>query len=172
MANYRDNNTFSGTNTFTGPVDLSGATVTQPTGQSTIRKWTSGIVPKASLSAGTSNSIDLPADENGDGAFPTGVQVMGAYIEVTTAITITGGDTTSCVLGLGVSGNPTSYLATGANLAGAGTGKKENATGTLVGSYRAADTPQLYVSGGGGDPDMADINTFGARAVIFYLASP
>lgn len=152
--------------TFTSTVDLSGATVTQPSGQLAIKKWTSGIVPKASLSAGTSNSINLPAGD--DGAFPSGVVVLGAFIEVTTAITITGGDTTSVVLGLGVSGSPVSYLATGANLSGAGTGKKENAAGTLVGSYRAADTPQLYVTGSGGDPDMADIATFGAKAVVLY----
>lgn len=163
---HYDSHTFKDTVTLAGAVDLSGATVTQPSGQLALKTWTSGIVPKASLSAGTSNSINLPAGD--DGAFPTGVQVLGAYIEVTTAITITGGDTTSVVLGLGVSGSPVSYLATGANLAGAGTGKKENATGTLIGSYRAADTPQLYVTGSGGDPDMADIATFGAKVVVLY----
>jgi len=159
---------FSQPVTFAAAVDLSGATITPPSAERTLKTWTSGIVPKASLSAGTSNSINLPAGS--DGAFPTGVQILGAHIEVTTAITITGGDTTSVVLGLGVSGSPVSYLATGANLAGTGTGKKENATGTLVGSYRAADTLQLYVTGSGGDPDMADIATFGAKAQIFYCS--
>lgn len=151
-----------------GAVDLSGAdSITLPTGMAMVRTWTSGSVTQASLVGGaTSQSINLPA--GAQGAFPSAVQVLGAYLETTGSVTTTGGDTTTVACALGVSGSPTSYLAAGADLVGGAVAKKENATGTLIGSYRAADTPQLYVSAGGGDPDVADITALSVRAVITY----
>lgn len=151
----------------TGDVDLSGADdITVPPTYRLPRVWTSGNVTQADFISGASQSINLPA--GADGAFPANVEVVSAHIELMS--TVVNGDavnTSALTASLGIAAATAGYLAAGANLIGQ-TGKRENAAGTLLGSRRAADTPQLTLTATGNAPDVAHITTFAARAVITY----
>jgi len=148
-----------------GTVDLSAASLTPPTGQQLVRTWTSGSLTQASLTPGASQSIAVPT--GGDGAFPTGIIPVGAYFETTGTATSSSGDTTGLTVALAV--GSAEYLAVGASILGAAS-KKENATGALIGGYRAADTPTIELTAlGAGSEDLADINALALRVVIKYL---
>ena len=139
--------------------------VTVPSGYRLPRVWTSGNVTQAAFSSGTSQSINLPA--GADGAFPSNVEVISAHLELNSTVTSGNANTNSLTASLGPSSATTGYLAAGANLINA-SGKRENAAGTLMGSRRAADTPQITLMAAGGAPDLTHITAFSAKAIITY----
>lgn len=148
-----------------GPVTISGTVTTTPSSPSTasylVKRWVSNTITQAALTGGqASQSVNLTG-------FPAGVVPIAAYLQTTATASSSNGNTTGATLSLGISGSTQGYLATGANVLGSAA-RLANAAGTLLGCYRAADTPQITVTATGGSPDLAHL-TISMRAVVYYL---
>lgn len=162
-----DDATITGDLVVNGAVNLTGAdSITLPTGMHIVRTWTSGTIVHGDLTGGgAQDSVAVPAGS--DGAFPAGIIAVGAYFETTGTATSSSGDTTGLTVSLSVGSSD--YLAVGASILGAAS-KKENASGALMGGYRAADVPDVnFTALGGGSEDLADINALALRVVLKYI---
>lgn len=144
---------------FTGAVTLTpktGAVQTQ-------------FLPKRFVSAAiTSLTGGQASQAKAVSGLPAAIIPIAAYVIQTGTITSSNGSTTGLTVSLGVSGSTSGYLAAGANLIAAG-GRKENAAGTLLGSYRAADSLLATFTATGGSADLAHIVGLSMRVVVYYL---
>lgn len=136
---------------FDCPVTFTGTVTTAPTSPATasfmVKRWVSNVITQADLTGG--------------------VVLAASYLQTTATASSSNGNTTGATLSLGISGSTQGYLATGANVLGAAA-RLANAAGTLLGCYRAGDTPQITITATGGSPDLAHL-TISVRAVVYYL---
>ncbi|WP_434424593.1 hypothetical protein [Nannocystis pusilla] len=151
--------------TFACPVTFEGTITTAPSSPATasfmVKRWVSNVITQADLTGGqASQSVNLTG-------FPGGVVLAASYLQTTATSSSSNGSTTGATLSLGISGSTQGYLATGANVLGAAA-RLANAAGTLLGCYRAGDTPQITITATGGAPDLAHL-TISVRAVVYYL---
>ncbi|MCY1055426.1 hypothetical protein [Nannocystis sp. SCPEA4] len=150
---------------FNCPVTFTGTVTTTPSSPATasymVKRWVSPTITQADLTGGqASQSVNLTG-------FPGGVVLAASYLQTTATSSSSNGGTTGATLSLGISGSTQAYLATGANVLGAAA-RLSNAAGTLLGTYRASDVPQVTITATGGSPDLAHL-TLSCRAVVYYL---
>jgi len=150
---------------FACPVTFSSTITTTPSAPATasyvMKRWVSNTITQAALTGGqASQSVNLTG-------FPAGCVPTAAYLQTTAAASSGNANTTGATMSLGISGSTQAYLATGANVLGSAA-RLANAAGTLLGSFRASDTPQITITATGGSPDLAHL-TISMRAVVYYL---
>lgn len=149
-----------------GPVTISGTVTTTPSSPATasymVKRWVSDLITEDDIAGGAASEAITVAN------WPVAAIPIAGYIVASEAATSSSGDTTGLTASLGVSGATSGYLAAGTSLIGA-TGRQQNATGTLLGSYRSNDTLLLTITATGGSPDTADIDNLALRVVFYYL---
>lgn len=162
MTDHRDPHTFKKPVTFEDAVTF-GAALTPPTNTFFVKRWVSAELTEADLVGGQASQALAVAD------FPAGCVPIAAYTTMTTAPVSGDAGTTTFTISLGVSGSAAGFLAAGVNLIGAGTGRKQHAHGTLLNSYRSADSLLATVTAGGSGPDLVNITALGFKVVVYYL---
>lgn len=145
-----------------GPVNLDGAdSIDMPDNSLLVTQWVSSQVTEASIVGGsTTEALTVSG-------LPTTIKPIAVYFLADEAAASNNGATTTLTVSLGVSGATSGYLAAGANIIGV-TGRLPNAGGTLLGSYRAADTLLITLTTNGGG-NTAHISNLALRVVVEYL---
>lgn len=167
MADFRDSLTFHQPITATSTVDLSGATVTLPTGQTAVMRYVSQRIASSDVAvSGATQSIALTGE-------PAGSIPIAAYIEcyATGGVSSTSGNTTGLTVEVGTAGDPDGYVKS-VSIFGV-TGKVTGAVqGDMIGCYRGADALLLKLTATGGTPNVAHIgDNLDLKIVVIYLTA-
>lgn len=167
MAINEDDMTFTKPVTATSTVDLSGATVTLPTGQTAVKRYVSQRIAASDVIGGTATqSIALTGE-------PAGSIPIAAYIEcyATGGVASSNGSTTGLTVEVGTSGDADGYVKS-VSIFGA-TGKVAGAVrGDMIGCYRGADALLLKLTATGGAPNVAHIaDNLDLKIVVIYLTA-
>lgn len=157
-------NTVVGSLTVPGGLTVLSGPIVLPANNFVVKCWVSNRLTETNIvGGGASEFIAFTG-------FPAAVEPVAAYLLADEAATSGNANTTALTYSLGISTAVASYLQAGANMLGL-TGRSANAAGTLLGTYRAADTVGLGLVATGGAPNTAHITNLAVRAVVYYLES-
>lgn len=146
--------------TATGTIDLSGATVTQPSNQFAVLRYVSQSITQAALTGGAATCTVALTGE------PTTSIPLAAYVVTSGATTSSAGGTTGLTVKIGTSLDDDGYVAAISVFGAAG--RKEGAPGVMLGGYRAGDSLIASFTATGGAADIAHIDALALKVVVLY----
>lgn len=163
---YNDDITHIKSVTFRGAVDMSAATITQPSG--TIGGGTSGVAPVQVY------TVAFALEAINDGLFqfsglPANVLLLGAHIVMTTALEFSAGTTTGVS---GKIGNASADDGFGLSTTLAGVaGIRRLPPGNLTGGVAigGSDGPKITFSATGGTPLLAEVSAGAGNLILHFI---
>lgn len=156
--NHDEDVTFNAGAAFAGTVDLSGATVTQPTGQGVIQ-FAEQAFDFHDFLEGPTKSLD---------SLPANVVLVAAHVVITTPLAFSAGTTTGVSVKIGNADDDGFGLTT--TLAGSA-GYRRPAPGVLAGGVVAGGSGGVIATftATGGTPNLNQVSAGAGKIVVTYI---